>query len=946
MRQSVRGAAVGYFVLTLLALLSRAELASADAPPTKQPVRTSVVCLEANQAQPEERFSGNLTHEIFRQAVLIAARDEMGIPTRDADLREWLKDPPAFSTLRVDFSRKDVLLVDPSSNSTLWRTTLPDPWEDDLLGAPTDSAEKLSRNEFPALLRKQGWSGNPNASKPGALAPYFAEDHLGEMEELSQFTVLRETHEAIRSRGESLPRLGALVRAYANLGQLTRYHWSTEYAVYAARSLLYAQRMVAANPDSAFALWHRAYARALSGFQGGALADLAAAAQKRRESAPAWVALLDPFCRYQTGKLVQLAASDRTLTPLGSYLAFLTAERSGCQGAVMSVAQAAMTQNPRCLRIIDAMCSNTGPGMLNELVEVGPQTFSLTLGAKVEKLPRLPDVVLDVVKRVKRPGGNPSGREEVCQALIAQGAPELDTTEPSWAALGRLIQETTFAQCQRKANLISEKWGVDASDYTAQVAPLIDRHPFKYLIAAYGLRHHDNDQAVRDAMGDLEKSYPHITLASLPLYDMEYWLQSGGPGTSDKLWQRILRSCDCNSIDNETLALRLNLEQFEHPVESLRKLSPDSPLILQYDIQFHWDAEKAKQWESNHGDYPTVALALGRKYKELKQWDDAVRCLRKYVSVSPDKDGYEELAGVYWKEHKQDQWLATLNEFIAFNSSYGLEQAQVQNEIAYWYMNKGDFKDAVPYADAAGGTASAWGILCSANAHTGIGDFAFAEQQIKDEIDHYSDSPYTWFEWCQYTDHGDKAGATAAMHAWFDSHAGRMQSEDLEQLACMQMLEKNLSGALATFQKRLLEDPGPVSALHIAIIADGMGDTAMRDAALARIEQLPENNSPYGFFASALRDAIKAGPTAKPDFERINAIMASCDLGARITFTVLLYKFLEHRSDTADAVRYLHQEFGIVGSYADEMLLFDEMRAQGLDPMAIFREAAAKHQDY
>ena len=74
-------------------------------------------------------------------------------------------------------------------------------------------------------------------------------------------------HEAIRKDGESEARLGVLVRGYAHLGQLTRYHWSIEHQVFIARSLLYAARMVKNNPTSPIPLWHRAYAMALAGFQ-------------------------------------------------------------------------------------------------------------------------------------------------------------------------------------------------------------------------------------------------------------------------------------------------------------------------------------------------------------------------------------------------------------------------------------------------------------------------------------------------------------------------------------------------------------------------------------------------------------------------------------------------------------------------------------------------------
>src|SRR5262249_26434699 len=155
----------------------------------------------------------------------------------------------------------------------------------------TEITEKMSRGDFVDALEKAGWSGMANSVKQDAPAPDDTEDRLSQMEELSQFGLLRETHALIRTDGESQQRLGALVRAYANLAQLTRYHWSSEYGIYTARSLLYAQRMVINDPQSAFPLWHRAYARAMAGLNSGALNDLRAAGKLDGENPPDWVKL-------------------------------------------------------------------------------------------------------------------------------------------------------------------------------------------------------------------------------------------------------------------------------------------------------------------------------------------------------------------------------------------------------------------------------------------------------------------------------------------------------------------------------------------------------------------------------------------------------------------------------------------------------------------------------
>ena len=100
-----------------------------------------------------------------------------------------------------------------------------------------------------------------------------------------QFAAVRALHAQIRSDGESPERLGALVRAYANLGSETEYQWTPSSKLFKARALLYAQRMLARDPRSPWPLWHRAYALALSGLHRDALADLDASRKLARPAA-------------------------------------------------------------------------------------------------------------------------------------------------------------------------------------------------------------------------------------------------------------------------------------------------------------------------------------------------------------------------------------------------------------------------------------------------------------------------------------------------------------------------------------------------------------------------------------------------------------------------------------------------------------------------------------
>ena len=226
--------------------------------------------LRPNRIQRALPTRGLLMQEILRQSVLIAARDELGLQTRDGHLREWRGNVPLEFAQEMAFGPADVRLMDkPGSQVAVWFHSYPVDWITDY-SALVENAESMSRTEFVAVIEKDGWTGAPNDAKESGPAPADAENLLAEMEQLSQLAAVREAHALIHTDGESLDRLGVLVRGYANLGQLTRFQWSQEYSVFQARSLLYAQRMVVAHPESPVPLWHRAYARAMAGFQADA----------------------------------------------------------------------------------------------------------------------------------------------------------------------------------------------------------------------------------------------------------------------------------------------------------------------------------------------------------------------------------------------------------------------------------------------------------------------------------------------------------------------------------------------------------------------------------------------------------------------------------------------------------------------------------------------------
>ena len=102
-------------------------------------------------------------------------------------------------------------------------------------------------------------------------------DGLMEVDFIKLFGALRKIHGTVRDANSSAIRHGLLARGYAQLNALTRHHYSSSEEVFAARAIMFAERMLAEAVDpeaEAEALWHRAYVRSIIGLDIHAWADL------------------------------------------------------------------------------------------------------------------------------------------------------------------------------------------------------------------------------------------------------------------------------------------------------------------------------------------------------------------------------------------------------------------------------------------------------------------------------------------------------------------------------------------------------------------------------------------------------------------------------------------------------------------------------------------------
>lgn len=863
--KGLRGCRFAFVLTIVLALFgiatdrcAAAEPATTPAMPTSPAMPRGVVALTSNEPDIGPAKAGPLlARELIRQAVLIAARDQLQLQTRDQTLREPFPAEASLANSILDLRLGGgppihVRIRRLGDLRMVWSGDLQIPnWNQDVL-ALVEQAEQLSRSGFPEALRASGWTGSPDVDAADSPIPDAIETDLQRMEIVSQFAAVRELHRLIRQEGQSPQRLGALVRGYANLGQLTRFLWSDAHDVFAARSLLYAQRLFELDHGSAVALWHRAYARAMAGLHAAALEDLDAgsragsraalpAASLPSDSAPAWVALLGPYCRYDAPALTALAEHDAATRPLALFLAFTCTRSSNCQGSFMRTATPALQANPQCAAIYDAMLDQTGPGMRNSLVREGPAVFGQTLAQRLVEIPQMPKPVLDLIRVNTRPDGNPAGRVEVCKALLQLGSVQRDDGEPSWSCLARLIEDTTFIQSWRWINHIAYYWGVDATDAINEILPLIADHPYAAAVRVMMYAHHP-DPAARDALLRTLR-FVDAQGTMLPLIRQMYVLNPIEDADGRQINGDLVYNVSPCAEDLERI-IRAYQNGTNRPwqVEDwctvLKRVSPYSPIAMVYTIRVHWDPAQAGQWEKDYGHQPAVARELAHQYYTMKRYDDAERCARQYIEQSPDRWGYFQLAATFAARKQGEQYVRTLQAFLE-QPDYGLEHAQAQTQIANYLMRQGDYDRAVAYADQAAQTAAHWALRCAARAHELAGHWQQAEAYEREAAEHY-DTGLDWYEWCRRTGHGDVQAAHEAAVLSLAHRARAGGRAPLVDNATLHLLDGSADAAVPLLRQSLDEFGDAWAGLHLALFYQEAHDPVARDAALERvIEKAP-----------------------------------------------------------------------------------------------------------
>lgn len=886
-----------------------------------------VVMLMTHELHPATRGPGILQREVARQAFLLAARDELGLGTRDRSLRESFPNEEDATVLPFDI----LVSVQPNQRAviTVFRQRGGEYdvlWEKGLKLAAegtfedlVSQCETLSRTDFVAILEQGGYR-RTEQPKPSARDASAAEDSEPiEFNMIAQFAAARELHAQLKKHGDVPRLLASMARVYSELGAETAFFWSPMHKVFEARALLYAERLVQKTGATPMALWNRAYVRALVGRHQAALADVEQAAKAGAGSpAPEWGEMIHAYCEFNQPRLMACAEKER-LRPLVHYLRMLQQEFAEDSLSKLRTVAEVLEFSPDSFRAMDLAENHRLQQVRKVASEEAYLRFPTQLYRRLSGLAGLPEGAAKLCRdesgneESRNPRHDVKTRVELVEALNQAARTPAQNEEPSWGVVAAFIREAGFLHSWRKIARDNRSGGQGTGNETFNdLAALFGSHPYAKLIEA------QQDETNRaPTILELQKS---IDTTELELTELPMLMQLGPTGRSPPETHCIdLVFLRCDPIYRDLTAAaprKINRRAQQHRTE-LRVVSPSAPLVVADDIGSATSAgtppgtEKLTVWERNYPDDPSILKALSLLYTRFKRDDDALRVTKREAEASPALETYRRLAQLYKQRGDIDRWKATLDEFLE-GEGIAFEHSVVQIEIADHYMALKEWDKAVPYATAAAETWTGNSLLAAHRCYEGLEDWSNAELYIRRFAGEHRAMAYEWYFWCKRTGHGDVEAAREAAAECIRTQVDPRKPGRPAIIATFQQLSGDTAAALQTWSAEFEKTGDPVPGMTAAVIAHSLGKAGIRDNLLERVETRGkdfrvQNRAREELIALAglFRRQIAAGKNARFDEDQFGKLLKAVSAPEAAAMSYFAGEFLLREGQTALAQKYL-----------------------------------------
>jgi len=893
-------------------------------------------------AADESIHHGLLARELVRQALLVSAREELGALTRDVPIGDPEVEGRPDVTFRIG-SRFRMGYGSTDDDRAAGRITIVEGvgagrrvvWAEEFPCAMRISPDYewlvrivggFSRGPFRKALEGLGVArvATPKPGVDGGGLPEGVEARLGKLAEEEQFAAIRALHAAIRERGEGPTLLVGLARGYATLGSLAESQWTADGDAFKARALLYAERAAARDPESPAILRGRAYAETVAGLFLPALEDLARADKADGgKEAPAWAPIIRAYARSDAGTLADLA-KQRPDDPWPLYFRSLAVSRASgyldnlpwvCRGEIVQAARDALEKAPGCFRLIDGMASASGVPNLHTATTIGLEAYPRAIRDRVAAVPGLPAGVVDRADEVAIRG-----------RLVTASA--VDGSDLTWGVLARQFREIRFLLACRRIHFLAGPLGADASDFAAEVLPLLADHPNRAYVEGWA-----NSFAGAD---------PRPMLRGLDLADIE-------PKAVDllrvirqiepDLYKRLLglkwEHINDGTVLGHELRLRGTTERWRRDMAvNLLKNDPESPIARGALIFTDWDRARpeAEAWEKDHGGGDTVVIAqLGLRSLQEVKLDDAIARLEKALARSPESWIFEGLAEAYRRGDRMDRWVEAVGAFLK-TEDMGLDHAKVVGNLADYLIEKGRFDKARPFAEISAESGAAWAMLQAAQCAEGTGDFEAAERWVARTSLRYERSGFAWYYWCKRTGKGDLRAAKGLIETRLAAGRGVASDDDQRGLIYYSLLEGRPDRARELLESRLNRKADGLDGILLALAHDSLGDSPARDAALKAVNEDPRPIGPKTAASIAsLLDWMAKGKPEPFDGARTEAIINGIEPDHRPNSWALVGLLLDRLGRPEDAIPYLKRADAPGCHEWSRLLARDALRARGIE---------------
>ena len=254
---------------------------------------------------------------------------------------------------------------------------------------------------------------------------------------------------------------------------------------------------------------------------------------------------------------------------------------------------------------------------------------------------------------------------------------------------------------------------------------------------------------------------------------------------------------------------------------------------------------------------------------------------------SPEDWAYERLARNYREQGDDVRWLATLDQYLAAGEDHGLDHAKVRVEIADYYMAKGRWAKAQPYAEAAAQTWAAWAMQCAMRCYEGMKDWDRAELWARRLSERYPQSSVrAWLKFCKRTGHGDIAGGAGPRRAVRRGRRRtrgrrrrwRPQPADALQAGYSSWLQGSTKEAMESMRKAYESTSPLLAGCALMVLADELGDAAQRDAILNDLCAKHRAKAPRMFdVLEMFRDPFARGDRELPDLKALARAVERCE---------------------------------------------------------------------